>query len=138
LQAPLLIPLLSAAEEDADLHLVSCCEELLGLACSDIQVVLPGAHGDADVLQFLRFLEEPLLLLLLLLLVAKLVEFDGPGDGRRCVRRNLDEVESLLSRDAERVVAFQYAEVSTLLVDDAELRSGYLVVDAVVDAIILP
>ena len=138
MQAPILVPLLASPEEDADLHFVSCGEELLGLARPYLEIVLAGARGDADVLQFLRLLEQPLFLLLLLLLVAELVELDGPRDGRRRVRRDLDEVEPLLPGDAERVVALQDTEVLALLVDDPELRCGYLIVDSVMDALILP
>src|SRR4029078_3565529 len=92
---------LTTAEEDRRLHLVAFGEEALDVLLLEVVIVFIHLRAELDLLDLdhalvLLGLARPLLLLLLVL-----AEIHDPADRWNSRRRDLDEVEPLLSRDGD-------------------------------------
>src|SRR5581483_28151 len=120
----------AAAEEDGDLHPVALGEEAADVADLEVDVVDARLRPDLHFLQDHRGRLLPRLLRLLLLRVAILPVVHDPADGRIRSRRDLDQVELLLLRQAERVLRRHDAELGAVVRDDSDLPGADLPVDA--------
>ena len=117
--ADLRVRVFAAAEEDRRLHLVAFAEEALDVLLLELVVVLVDLRPELDFLDLddlLVLLRRPRALLLLVLVLA---EVHDPADRRHGRRRNLHQVQSLASRERERLRRRHDAELLAVVVDDA-------------------
>lgn len=88
-------------------------------------------RADLHLLRRGAFLREPFLLLALFFLIAVFVVAHKADDGRHGIFRYLDQIKAFVRfRKEQCFLAFQNAEIVPFLIDDAELRRGYLIVDS--------
>ena len=120
---------LTAAEHDRDLDLVLGAQEALDMALLGGVVVRRDLRAELDLphVDLLLVLLGLLGLLRLLVLVLRVVE--DAADGRLGLGRDLDEVELLALRDAQRLVGVHDAELAAGFIDQTHLRDTDPVVD---------
>src|SRR5262249_49072400 len=111
---------LASAEEDRRLDLVAVLEEALDVLLLELVIVLVHLRAELDLLDLddlLVLLRRPRALLLLVLIAP---EVHDAAHRRIGGRGDLDEVESLLSRDGQRLRRRHDPELRAVLVDDAD------------------
>jgi hypothetical protein len=121
---------LAAAEHDRHLDLVAPVEEADDVALLGVVVVLRDLRAELDLphVDLRLVLARGLLLLGLLVLVLRVVEH--AADRRLGLRRDLDEVEVLALRVAERLLRLHDPDLRARLVDEAHLGNADALVDA--------
>src|SRR5688500_5231650 len=121
---------LAPAEEDRRLDLVAVREEPLDVLLLEVVVVRVDLRPELDLLD----LDHPLVFLglarSLLLLVLVLAEIHDPADRRLGGRRDLDQVEPLLTRDGHRLRRRHDAELLSGLVNHTDFTDTDALVGA--------
>src|SRR5450432_827380 len=125
---------LAAAEANRELHLVAALEEPPRRLHFEVDVVIVGLGPELDLLDLDDRLVAPRLRLLLLLLVLVLAEVEDLANGGLGLGIDLDQIEALLQRHAERFVGLQHAQHAAVGSDDAHFGNA----DAVIDSDLVP
>ena len=114
---------LAAPEHDGDLDLVLFLEEALHMSALRHVVVVTDLGTQLDLLDDYRRLMLPRLLRLLLQLVLVLAVIEHPADRRVCFGSDLDEVETCLDGDVERIIAALDPYLVTFRPDEPDVLS---------------
>src|SRR5438270_3528422 len=130
LPADVLVHHLATSEHDRDLHLLACFEELLQTLELGLKVMLRHLRAQLHLFQLDDVLLPPLLFFSLDRIELEASVVDQAADGRARLRRHLDEIESLLVRDAQRSIRGQDAKLVVLVIDQTHLRAADLIVDS--------
>lgn len=119
-----------SAEEDRQLHLVSCIQELRCLAALGLEIMPANLGLDPDFLELRNLLMAPGVALFSALFVPKLSIVHQATNGRRRVRGNLDKVEPLLAGHLQRFARGDDTDLTTFIVDQPHFTDTNPLVDA--------
>jgi hypothetical protein len=114
---------LTPSEHDGEAHLCTVSKEPLRLPQLCLQVVIINARSQADFLDFDDFLPLSRLSLPPAFLIPVLSVVHDSADRRDSVWLHFDKIQTALTRNPERFVCSDNAEVHTILVNQANL--GY-------------
>src|ERR1700694_1583539 len=126
----LLVDHLTAPEHDRHLDLLALLQKLFDALEFGLEVVLGHLRPELHLLELDDVLAAPLVLLFLDRLELVLAVVDQAADGRLSLRRELDEVQALLRRDALRGIQAEDSQLIALVVDQAHFLGADLIVDA--------
>lgn len=122
---------LASAQAHVHSHLIAILQELRDLFGAECQIMRARRKSYPDALELRLFLLLAVLALAFFALVLELAEVhDAAYRGTRS-RGDLNEIQSLLMRDAECLGGFKHAEILALLADHADRRDADPLIDAV-------
>jgi hypothetical protein len=126
---PFGVRILTAAEHNGQLDLVSFFEEASRMLDFELKIMLVGFGSHLDFLEF-----DPNLLLLRLrrslgLLILEFAEVHDPANRGFRSRRDLDQIKPLLCGSSEGVGNAQDTKLSTFIVDDPDFTRPDIFVD---------
>lgn len=124
---------LTATEEDGEFHLIAGIEELGGLTAFGRQVMVVDLRPDPDLFQLNDMLIFTRLTLFTTLLVSELSIVHQTADGRRRIRRHLNEVEPPVPRHLERFIGRDDPDLRSLFIDQADFADPNAFVYASLD-----
>jgi hypothetical protein len=121
---------LPPAKMDRRFHLIALVKQPRGVIFFEFVVVFIRARPKLYFLDCNEGLLRLGFLLLLFLFVLILTEVNDSANRRLSLRRDLDEIESALARDLDRLLRWHYAKLISVLVDDADFPNSDPFVDS--------
>jgi hypothetical protein len=122
--------LFAAAQKDFHLNLVAFAEEFLRLSLFELEIVSIGTEADANTLSLYLFLFGFSLLYLLGLLVLELTVIEDTAHRWLSLRRNLNQIQFLLSRQVEGIGYGYFAMIDTVSINKKNPGNTDLLVHA--------
>src|SRR3954470_17101488 len=119
LKTELLVRHFAAAETQSDLHLHVFAEKVDGVRQLDPKIVRINGRAELHFLYFIGVLALFGFFVFLGLLVTELAVVNKAADGRRGVWRDLDEIDTLIAREIQRVLQRQDAILVAVSAQDA-------------------
>jgi len=132
--ADLGIASLASAEPNAQPHLGTIGEELSNASDFEAEIMLANFGTHANLFDLHRSLALPRLLLFLGSLIDELSIVEQAAHGRLGPRGNLDQIQIVLPRNAQRFRSRDYSYLLAILINQSHLSRGNGLVDAVFSA----
>ena len=123
--------LFASAQFHLDAHLIAISQKLFDLPGAHLEVMRAGLESDANSFELNLFLLFAVLAFSLFFFVLELAEVHDLADRRLRGSRDLDQVEPALVCDAQRLRGFEYAEILSLVVNNADRRGADILIYAV-------
>ncbi len=122
--------ILASSETDRNLHFVACAQEFSRVPDLGLKIVGVDVRSKANFLELSLLLLFAGLPLFAALLITEFPVVHQTSYGWVGIRRNLDEIKSLVSRRLERFHRGNYSELIAFFIDQAYFSNADAFVDA--------